>query len=315
MVRTLVILILISALSACGKSEHTYQGYVEGENIYLASPYSGTLTHVFVLRGEPVKKGKLLFQLDSNPQALQIQQAKSSVVQARHIYHDMTEPKRPPEIAAIEAQIAQTETQIRLADLRVHRYQTLYAKHALDKDSVDAAVEHYNELGYLKAQFEDNLELAKLGSRESQLKAQKAQISMLYTKQKEIEWQISQKSIVAPKDGVIFDTYFKQGEFVDTTKPIAALLASEDRRIEFFVPASALPSLRVGKHIAFDCDGCSKKNQAQIQYISPEAEYVPPLVYSRENMDKLVFRVKASIHDADQFKPGQPVVVTVPADA
>ncbi len=52
-----------------------------------------------------------------------------------------------------------------------------------------------------------------------------------------------------------------------------------------------------------------KKNQATIRYISPKAEYIPPLVYSRENNDKLVFRVKASIEHPSQFKPGQPVCV------
>lgn len=315
MVRTLAAFILIAALSACGNPDLTYQGYVEGENIYLASPYYGILEQVFVLRGQSVKKGMLLFKLDPNPQALQIKQAASALEQAKYIYHDMTMPKRTPEITAIMAQISQTETQIRLAALRVNRNQTLYSKHVLDKDTFDASVEHYKELSDVKAQFEANLALAKLGSRSSQLKAQQAQVLFLYRKKKEVEWEIAQKSFYAPADGVIFDTYFKKGEFVDSKKPVAALLTTDNRFIEFFVPAGVLPLLSVGKHITFDCQGCSKKNQAQVQYISPEAEYLPPLVYSRENMDKLVFRIKATMDKADQFKPGQPVVVTVPTHA
>lgn len=315
MIRTLFILTLLAGLTACGNSEQTYQGYVEAENIYLSSPYSGLLTEAFVQRGQSVKKGDLLFKLDNNPQIMEIKQADAALVQAKQLYDDLRKPRRPPEIAAIVAQISQAETQIRLAGLRVKRNQTLYSKHVLAKDTLDASLERYQELTYVKAQFEANLNLAKLGSRSNQLNAQKAQIILLYAKKNEAEWEIQQKSFYAPADGVVFDTYFRVGEFVGTQRPVAALLTPENTRIEFFVPAAALPNLTVGLRIAFDCEGCSKSNPADIEYISPEAEYLPPLVYSRQNMDKLVFRVKASIPKPNFFKPGQPVVVTVPAHA
>ncbi len=193
-----------------------------------------------------------------------------------------------------------------LAELRVKRN-----KHVLDKDTLDASLERYHELTYLKQQFEANLALAKQGARVEQIKAQKSQIAVLSSKVNLSRWQLSQKSFYAIADGMIFDTYYKKGEFVDAARPVAALLTPDNIRIEFFVPAEELAYLHVKKKITFDCDGCSKNNQAEINYISPEAEYVPPLVYSRENRDKLVFRIKATIKDAARFKPGQPVVVTV----
>ena len=315
MIRSLSIITLIAVLSSCDNSDHTYQGYVEGENIYLASPYSGALIQALVQRGQPVKKGDLLFTLDPNPQALQIKQATAALVQAKQVYDDLKKPRRLPEIAALVAQVSQAEAQKKLAALRVKRNQTLFVKHVLDKDSLDASLERYQELFYVKAQFQANLDLAKLGSRTSQIRAQKAKIAFLFSKQKEAEWVIAQKSFYAPADGVIFDTYFRLGEFVDANRPVAALLTPENIRIEFFVPADVLPRLSVGQNIAFDCDGCSKNSAAKIQYISPEAEYLPPLVYSRQNMDKLVFRIKASILAPELFKPGQPVVVTVSAHA
>ena len=313
--RRLSILTLITALSACDSSDHTYQGYVEGENIYLATPYSGVLVKALVQRGEPVKKGALLFKLDPNPQILEVHQAEAALVQAKQVYNDLIKPRRQPEIDAIAAQVGQADAQMKLAALRVKRNQTLYLKHVMDKDSLDASLERYQELTYLKAQYEANLALAKLGSRSNRLKAQKAQILFFYAKKNEAKWQVAQKSIYAPADGIIFDTYYKLGEFVDKQRPVAALLTPENIRIEFFVPASTLPQLNLGQNISFDCDGCSQHNVAKIQYISPEAEYLPPLVYSRQNMDKLVFRIKATMPHPEQFKPGQPVVVTVPVHA
>ena len=54
---------------------------------------------------------------------------------------------------------------------------------------------------------------------------------------------------------------------------------------------------------------------ATIAYIASKAEYIPPLVYSRDNADKIVFRVKASIEGASELISGVPVTVLVdPSD-
>lgn len=298
-------------LVGCGRSDHQhYQGYVEGENLFLASPYSGVLVKKLVNRGQSVKKGDLLFQLEDNPEALIIQQTEAELLQAKRIYKDLENPRRLPEVEAIKAQIEQTNTQIRLAELRVKRTKQLYTKNALDKDSADAAQSRYEELQHIKTQYQANLKLAMQGSREEQLNAQQAQIDALIAKLNQAKWQLEQKKLYAPADGVIFDTYFLRGEFVPNQQAVAALLIPDNLRIEFFVPAKALSGLHVGQKLLFSCDGCGKENHAQINYISPDAEYIPPLVYSDSNSDHLVFRVKAKIEHPSQYKPGQPVVVT-----
>jgi HlyD family secretion protein len=307
------IAILASLLSSCHNAHHySYQGYVEGENLYLASPYSGNLIESFVQRGQQVKKGQLLFRLDDNPQLLDVKQDQALLVQAKKVLADLSKPRRVPEINAIIAQIAQVDAQIKLAALRVKRNQELVKKSALDQDSLDASVERFNELTYLKVQTEENLKLAKEGSRPDQIKAQKALVYSLLARVNNGKWKLSQKSIYAPADGVIFDTYFLKGEWVGSSQPIATLLEPNNIRIEFFVPVNELASVHLNQTITFDCDGCAKENKARISYISPEAEYIPPLVYSRENNDKLVFRIKAQLNHPEQFKPGQPVIAMVP---
>lgn len=306
------LLITTACLISCGSSKkHLYQGYVEGENIYLASPYSGNLLEALVQRGQRVKKGDLLFKLDPYPQILDIQEATAALKKGKQQEINLKMPRRSQEINAIKAQIGQVEEQMALAAIRVKRNQNLYAKHFVDKDTLDASQERYTELTYLKAQFEANLALAKEGSRFHEIKAQQEQVEGLKAKLKQSEWELLQKTFYAPADGVIFDTYFRPGEFVDSGRPVAALLTPNNIRIEFFVPADGLAALQVGQKIVFECDGCAKNNQASIVYISPEAEYIPPLVYSRENSDKLVFRVKAAIEHSKNFKPGQPIIAVV----
>jgi HlyD family secretion protein len=303
---------MVLLINGCNFNEKDQiEGYVEGENIYIASPFYGVLENLAVQRGDRVSKGTLLFSLDPNPQQMNINQAQADLAQALSVLADLKKPKRIQEIEAIEAQIAQTNAQITLADIRVSRYQKLVNKQASDKDSLDVALANLQQQKQLKTQYEANLALAKLGSRDDLIRAQQSQVDSLKAKIAIAQWELSQKTLYAPANGVIFDTYFRTGEYVTAQQPVLSLLTPENIRIEFFVPLEFLAKLKTGQKISFDCEGCAKNNPAVISYISPDAEFLPPLVYSRENNTKLVFRIKAQINSPVLFKPGQPVMVNL----
>jgi HlyD family secretion protein len=82
-------------------------------------------------------------------------------------------------------------------------------------------------------------------------------------------------------------------------------------KVRFFVPESRLGAIRVGMPVTVSCDGCAGPISARITYIAPQAEYTPPVIYSRENRAKLVFLTEARPAPADAIKlhPGQPVEV------
>lgn len=59
-------------------------------------------------------------------------------------------------------------------------------------------------------------------------------------------------------------------------------------------------------------DGTETPAVARITFIAREAEYVPPVIYSAESRQKLVFLVEARLDDPDALRPGQPVDVRRP---
>jgi HlyD family secretion protein len=304
--------LLIALLNGCHRNEHQQvNGYVEGLTIYLASPFYGVLQHLAVVRGQQIKKGQLLFKLDPNPQAINYQEVQAQLEQAHHTLVDIKKPKRPQEIEAIKAQIEQALARAILAQIRVNRYEKLLTREATAKDTLDAAQATLKQEENIKLEYEANLALAKLGNREDQIKAQQAQVKSLIAKLDEARWELAQKTIFAPASGIVFDTYYRQGEYVAAQQPILSLLTPENIYIEFFVPLTYLSRLKVGQKITFTCEGCLKDNLASITYVSPNAEFLPPLVYSRDNSSKLVFRIKARANNPTQFKPGQPVVITL----
>jgi HlyD family secretion protein len=93
--------------------------------------------------------------------------------------------------------------------------------------------------------------------------------------------------------------------------PVVVLLPDNAVKIRFFVPEPMLARLAVGKTIQVACDGCAAGMTATVNFISPQAEFTPPVIYSNENRSKLVFMVEArpAGDAAHLLKPGQPLDV------
>ncbi len=125
------------------------------------------------------------------------------------------------------------------------------------------------------------------------------------------QWSLAQKIQNAPSAGLVFDTLYRQGEWVAAGKPIVVLLPPGNIKVRAFVPETKLATLRVGQEAHVTIDGLGEPFAGKISYISPRAEYTPPVIYSRESRSKLVFLVE--IHFAPtiaaRLHPGQPVDV------
>ncbi len=309
-----LIIAISMLLSACQqRNSNQYQGYVEGELIFMASPYSGNVNSLTANRGEYVKQGQLLFALDPEPEKSQLDQAQKQLQEAQASLKNLIIGQRETILKGIEAQINQTTAQLTLDKNRLDRTQTLYDKKVLDKDSLDAARSNYQARMEQLNQFKANLAEAKLGGRDELIAAQKATVAAAQAKVNAAIWILQQKTIKAPLNALVFDTYFKQSEWVAQGKPVLSLLAAENIRIIFYVPETVLSKIHSGQSVQISCDSCHQAYPAVINYISPEAEYTPPLIYSRENNYKLVYRIKAipSSSDAMFFHPGQPVYITL----
>ena len=122
---------------------------------------------------------------------------------------------------------------------------------------------------------------------------------------------LTQKSLRAPQDGYVTDTLYVQGEWVPAGSPVVTLLPPANTKVRFFVPERILGSIRLGQQVSVLCDGCGEPVPAPVTYVAPQAEYTPPVIYSRENRAKLVFMVEARPAPAHAAKlhPGQPVEV------
>ena len=293
------------------------QGYVEGEFVYVASPLAGAVQSLQVQRGAQVKAGDPLFALDSAPEQAAQDEAARRLAQARANLEDVQKGKRPSEIAAIEAQHRQARAALILAEEELTRQKRL-----IETPGATA------ELDFLRArstrdqnrqrvaELEAELKTARLGSRTDQIAAAEATVKAQEAALAKADWDLSQKRQAAPKAGFIFDTLYREGEWVPAGRPVIALLPPQNIKVRAFVPELRVGAFHLGDTAQVSVDGVGEPFKGTVSYISPKAEYTPPVIYSRDTRDKLVFMVEVVFDPvtAAKLHPGQPVDVRFGSD-
>lgn len=311
-----VILAILAAavLSGCGQhGSGAFQGYIEGEYVYVASPLGGALTNLAVARGDSVKAGQMLFELERQSEAAALTQAGKNLAQAQAQLTDLTKGKRPSEIASLTALQEQAKASLKLAELELARREKLLASQVVSVEEIDQARTQKDSAVALVAQLAADLETARLGGREDVIRAAQATVEAQQAAFDKAKWAFDQKQQFAPAAGTIHDTLYRAGEWVAAGSPVAVLLPPENLKVRFFVPQDVLPRVKVGESVSIHCDGASHEFKAVVNYISSQAEFTPPVIYSRESRATIVFMIEAKISstDASDVHPGQPVDVTL----
>jgi HlyD family secretion protein len=147
--------------------------------------------------------------------------------------------------------------------------------------------------------------------RAAEIKAQDAAARAARAALDMAEWRLAQRSVAAPVGGRVADVLAQPGETMAAGAPVVSLLPPANIFIRFFIPEPALSGVHRGDAVALACDGCPAGLRATISFISPQAEYTPPLIYSESSRAKLVFLVEARPppEQASRLNPGQPIEV------
>ena len=300
------------ALAGCApQPAGSWQGYVEGEFVYVASPLGGALTNLAVSRGAEVKAGQVLFELEHESEAAALRQAGDQLAQSKARLADMRKGRRPTEIASLEAGLVRAKANLRLSELELERRGKLIEGKVISPEELDAVRSRRDADAALVKGLDADLATARLGAREDAIQAAEAEVQSFQSALAKATWAVAQKVQSAPASGRVQDTLYRQGEFVAAGNPVVSLLPPENVKVRFFVPQTQLSTIKPGTAVAVSIDGATGSLRALVNYISTQAEFTPPVIYSKENRAKLVFMVEAMFAAADgkNLRPGQPVDV------
>ena len=301
-------------LAGCsGTSSGAFQGYIEGEYVYVAAPLGGSLTNLAIARGDSVKPGQLLFELERGSEAAAVRQAEKNFAQSQSQLDDLTKGKRPTEIASLEAQLERANAGFKLAGDELARREKLGGADVVSREELDQARAQRDADKALVSQLTADLETARLGGREDAIRAAQAAVASQTAALDKAKWSFDQKQQVAPTSALVHDTLYRQGEWVAAGNPVVALLPPANLKVRFFMPETALAQIKIGQTVQVSFDGAAKSYSATVNYISTQAEFTPPVLYNRENRAKLVYMIEAKFSPADaaDLRPGQPVDVKI----
>ncbi len=302
-------------LSACGQDKgDTFQGYVEGDFVYVAAPLSGQLESVAVARGQRVPAGAPLFALEREFERAAVEDAAMRLRSAEDTLADRRKGQRPTELDSVQARLRQSEASLAMAGLEFKRKADLLRQSTISQDEYDRAKTDLDLARQRVNQDRADLATARLGSREDAVRSAEADAAAAKARLDQARWSLDQKGQCAPVAGLVFDLIQHPGDFVGAGKPVLSLLPPENVKVRFFVPQSALAGLAPGQEAAVSMDG-GQPFPAAISFISPQAEYTPPVIYSSQSRAKLVFLVEARPEPsrAAGLHPGQPVDVRLGA--
>ncbi len=300
----------VLSLVGLGPDTSGYLGYVEGETSLIAPPVAGRLIERPVDRGQRVKKGDRLFVIDPVTAKAEVARAEASLAETKARYDNMLTGKRQEEQDVIRGQRREVEASLSLAEVELKRQAQLIERGYTTRQNYDQADAQVRQLRSRAASLAAQEKVGDLAARPDEIEAAKAMVDQSQANLDQARKKLDDLMPVAPEDALVENTFFNVGEWVPAGSPVVSLLPDFRVKLRFFVPEEEVAQARAGREVGFTCDSCPTGLKATIIYISPRAEYTPPVIYSQSARTKLVFLVEARpTTRGTPLPPGLPVVV------
>jgi HlyD family secretion protein len=302
--------IIHSLFGMCAAAQPFAVGYVEGEYVLVAPIETAQIVSLAVERGGRITANMPLGELEKRDADIAVAQARAALVEAQSRLANLEQGKRPEEIAVIEASLVSARATLDEAERSLSRQRDLLDRGISAQASYDAASTSL-ELAKAKViELEANLSVARLPARPEEIKAAQAGVDQAQAGLENAEWRQAKRTLSIPEPGIVFDIIRNVGEVAGPQAPVLSVLPDGAVKLRLYVAQSMLSSLSIGTRLKVRCDGCSDNLAATVSYISNDPEYTPPVIYSLENRQKLVYLVEARPDaNARMLNPGQIVDV------
>lgn len=305
----------VSLFNACAPAPPLAVGYVEGEFVLLAPLEVAQVEKVDVRRGDRVMPGKPIVLLESGDAKIAVAQAEAALAQAEAQLADLKLGKRPEEIAVLQAALRSASAQADEARRVLARVEDLFKRGIATQAQRDEASTAVEVADAAIGQARANLDVAGLPARAETIKAAENQVKQAQASLDQANWRLSKRSLEAPSAGRVDDVIRNAGDTAGPSAPVISILPDGAVKLKVFVPEESFSRIAVGNLLNVRCDGCPPDLFARVSYVSPDPEFTPPVIYSLETRQKLVYLVEARPEGrVTPLQPGQIVDVQL-ADA
>ena len=292
--------------------EPVYAGYVEADFVYVAPSVTGRIKSMGAVEGATLDAGQFLFNMDATQQDAALRAALARVATAQANLVNLETGGREAEIEVIRASLEEARAQQALAGSTLTRTETLFERELVTRAKVDADRAALEQANAHVAQLTAQLEVAELPARDAQVVAARATLAAAKAEADLARSRRDDMSVTAPVTGRVEKVYFVAGEVAAVGAPVVSILPPGALKVLFFLPETARADFTLGDRLALECDGCSDGIEVTITRMASDPQYTPPMIYSRDERVRMVFRAEGRVDDSAALLPGQPVSLRLP---
>jgi HlyD family secretion protein len=310
-------------------------GYIiAAHKIELASKVVGKVASIGVEKGDRVKAGQVLVRLEDDEYRARMLESQGQLETLKARLAEAEHGSRPEEIAKARADVEQARADQENARVTLDRARGLVQDKVMAKQTLDDAQARYDGAAAKVASLERAFELVRLGPRQEEIDALRAQVNQAQGTLNYAQVQLDNTVIRAPIDGTILERNVEQGEFVTTgfvgdkgAKGYVVSIADlHDLEVELDINQNDFAKLSATQPGIVTTDAYpDRKYQGVIHEISPEAnrqkatvqvkvKVTNPDAYLRPEMNASVAFYSNEKPGADSQSESKPIV-TVPASA
>jgi HlyD family secretion protein len=294
-------------------SQLVLQGNIDVRQVNLGFKVDGRIVDLTVDEGDAVTAGQVVAALDKRyfNDDLQLVRARrdSAVAALARLEHG----SRPEEIAEAQAQEAEQRATLSRARQDYDRAEGLVGQGAISREDFDRASSALKESEARLTYAEQALQLAKIGPRQEDIDAARAQLAAQDAELLQSERRAADSELTAPSTGIILTRAREKGAIVAAGETVFALTLATPVWVRTYVNERDLGRIRPDMPAAVRTDSAPEKvYRGKIGFISPTAEFTPKTVETRELRTDLVYRLRVVVDNPDgRLRQGMPVTVTL----
>jgi HlyD family secretion protein len=300
-------------LAACGNPTNgRMQGWIEGDFVFVGPDEMGRVETLSVREGDQVAAGAPLFTVDADLQQSDVNTTSAQVSEARERLRRLeAQQQRTEEIAVMEAQEKRAEAMLQLSTAELDRQKQLTTRGVGTQAALDTATANFNRDKAALEEIRRQMTVARLSAREEEIAAARQTLAAAESRRSSAETRLARRKLVSPVSGAVQQIYFRPGELVPAGRPVLSILPPGNIKVRFFIGEPLLATIALGDTVEVTCDGCAKPIAARVSFIARSAEFTPPVIYSLEERNKLVFMIEARTDTPESLRVGQPVSVVL----
>lgn len=312
----LTVVVAVVAIAALGwwlvrREPLLVQGSVECRVYRASSKIAGRIDTMYVVEGQMVRKGELLYTLTTPELATKLLQAEAVRSAAEALDRKALSGARIQQIEAARNLWQKAQAGKTLAERSLLRVRNLHDEGVVPAQKLDEAVANFEAMRATERAAKAEYDLALAGASTEDKQAAAAQVEQAQGVVDEVEAYMHDAMVYAPVSGEVSTIVAESGELVGSGMPVVTILDLDDMHVLFNIKETMLPEIRLGVRFVGYVPALDRNVLFEVSYISPQADFATwSATRTRGGFDIRTFAVKAvPVADAEGMRPGMSVVV------